>query len=166
MHSCKFINIFTINMLKSLSVNFNTWLVYGSLSILTFLLTMCHIFQYFSMLVNFYFIVYMVAQMVKNLPEMRATQVWSLGWEDPLEKEMATHSSILAWGIPLTEKSDCYSLWGRRVRNHWATNTFHFETLWAKLFRYFEFFSFWGMLTCFRRQLNYWQRNLIFGVCI
>ena len=42
----------------------------------------------------------LVAQMVKNLPAMRETQVSSLGWEDPLEKEMATHSSVLAWRIP------------------------------------------------------------------
>ena len=42
----------------------------------------------------------MVAQMVKNLPAMLETQVPSLGWEDPLEKGMATHSSILAWRIP------------------------------------------------------------------
>ena len=40
------------------------------------------------------------AQMVKNRPEMQETQVQSLGWEDPLEEEMATHSSILAWEIP------------------------------------------------------------------
>ena len=42
--------------------------------------------------------------MVKRLPTMRETQVQSLGWEDLLEKEMATHSSILAWKIPRTEK--------------------------------------------------------------
>ena len=42
--------------------------------------------------------------MVKNQPAMWETQVRSLGWEDPLEKEMATHSSILAWRIPWTEK--------------------------------------------------------------
>ena len=42
--------------------------------------------------------------MVKNLPAMQETQVRSLGWEDPLEKEMATHSSILAWRIPWTEE--------------------------------------------------------------
>ena len=42
----------------------------------------------------------LVAQRVKHLPVMRETQVQSLGWEDPLEKEMATHSSILAWRIP------------------------------------------------------------------
>ena len=43
-----------------------------------------------------------MAQLVKNLPAMQETQVRSLGWEDPLEKEMATHSSILAWRIPWT----------------------------------------------------------------
>ena len=41
--------------------------------------------------------------MVKRLPAMRETSVQSLGWEDPLEKEMATHSSTLAWKIPWTE---------------------------------------------------------------
>ena len=46
----------------------------------------------------------LVAQTVKRLPVMRETQVRSLGWEDPLEKEMATHSSILAWRIPCIEK--------------------------------------------------------------
>ena len=42
--------------------------------------------------------------MVKNLPEMQETWVQSLGWDDPLEKGMATHSSILAWRMPWTEK--------------------------------------------------------------
>ena len=46
----------------------------------------------------------MVAQRLKHLPAMRETQVRSLGWEDPLEKEMATHSCILAWRIPWTEE--------------------------------------------------------------
>ena len=46
----------------------------------------------------------LVAQMVSSLPAMRETWVRSLGWEDPLEKEMATHSSILAWKIPWTEE--------------------------------------------------------------
>ena len=44
-----------------------------------------------------------MAQIVKNLPVLRDTQLRFLGWEDPLEKEMATHSSILAWRIPWTE---------------------------------------------------------------
>ena len=42
----------------------------------------------------------LVAQLVKNLPAMRGTWLQSLGWEDPLEKEKATHSSIMAWRIP------------------------------------------------------------------
>ena len=45
-----------------------------------------------------------VAQMVKCLSTMRETRVQALGWEDPLEKEMATHSSVLAWRIPGTEE--------------------------------------------------------------
>ena len=46
----------------------------------------------------------MVAQTVKNLPAMQEIWVRSMGWEDPLEKEMATHSRILAWGIPWTDE--------------------------------------------------------------
>ena len=45
-----------------------------------------------------------MAQMVKNLPAMWDAWVQSLGWEDPLEKGMATHSSVLAWRIPWTEE--------------------------------------------------------------
>ena len=48
---------------------------------------------------------------VKNPPAKQETQVQSLGQEDPLEKEMATHSSILAWEIPWTEESGSYSPW-------------------------------------------------------
>ena len=46
----------------------------------------------------------MVVQLVKNPPAMQETPVLFLGWEDPLEKGTATHSSILAWGIPWTEE--------------------------------------------------------------
>ena len=46
----------------------------------------------------------LVTQMVKHLPTMQETQVWSLGWEDNLEKEIATHSSTLAWKIPRMEE--------------------------------------------------------------
>jgi len=46
----------------------------------------------------------LVAQLVKNLPAVQETCVRSLGWEDPLKKEMATHSSILAWKISWTEE--------------------------------------------------------------
>jgi len=54
----------------------------------------------------------LVAQMVKCLPTMWETQVRSLGQEDPLEKEMATHSSTLAWKIPWMESMVGYSIWG------------------------------------------------------
>ena len=43
----------------------------------------------------------LIAQLVKNLPSIQETRVRFLGWEDPLEKEMVTHSSILAWRIPM-----------------------------------------------------------------
>ena len=46
----------------------------------------------------------LVSQMVKNPPAMQETQVPSLGWDDPLEKGMTTHSSLLAWRIPWTEE--------------------------------------------------------------
>ena len=61
----------------------------------------------------------LVAQMVKNLPEMQETCIPSLVWEDPLEKEMATHSSILAWRIPWKEESGrLQSMGSQRVRHH------------------------------------------------
>ena len=52
----------------------------------------------------------LVAQLVKNLPAMQETWVRSLGWEDPLEKGKATHSSILAWRIPWTIPWGCKEL--------------------------------------------------------
>ena len=55
-----------------------------------------------------------VALMVKNPPAMQERQVRSLGGEDPLEEEMAIHSSILAWEIPWTEDLAGYSPWGRK----------------------------------------------------
>ena len=55
-----------------------------------------------------------VAQMIKNLPAMWETWVQSLSWEDPLEDGMATHSSILAWKIPMGRGSWRASLWGRK----------------------------------------------------
>ena len=59
----------------------------------------------------------LVAQMVKNLPAVRETQVQSVGQDDPLEKGMATHSSILAWRIPWREESGrLCGPWVRKVR--------------------------------------------------
>ena len=62
-----------------------------------------------------------LSQVVKNLPPMQETGLWSVGREDPLEKEMATHSSILAWRIPWTEEP-C-GLWStglQRVGRDWS----------------------------------------------
>ena len=55
-----------------------------------------------------------VTQTVKNLPAMQETRVQSLGWEVPLEKEMAIHSSILAWRIQGQRRLAGYSLWGHQ----------------------------------------------------
>ena len=72
----------------------------------------------------------MVAQLVKNTPAMRETWFQSLGWEDPLEKGMATHSSILAWRIPWTEEPGG------------VTNTFNVDTQWnAKTVSFLNFRS-------------------------
>ena len=69
--------------------------------------------------------------MVKNLLAMQETQVGSLGQEDPLEKEMATHSSILAWRIPWTEEPGrLQSMMSLRVGHDFTfTFTFHFHAL-------------------------------------
>ena len=65
----------------------------------------------------------LVAQMVKHLPTMRETRVQSLGWEDPLEKVMATHSSTLAWKIPwMEEYGRLRSMGSQRVGQDWATS--------------------------------------------
>ena len=54
--------------------------------------------------------------MAKNLPVMWEIRVRSLGWEDPLEKGLATHSSILAWRIPWTEEAgELQSMWSQRI---------------------------------------------------
>ena len=77
-----------------------------------------------------------VAQMVKNLPAMRETQVQSLGREDPLEKGMATHSSILSWIIPWKRRLVGYSSW-----SHKESDT----TEWLKL-SLFTLEKGWGFL--------------------
>ena len=61
---------------------------------------------------------------------MQESRVQSLGWEDPLEKEMATHSSILAWKISWTEEPDgLQSMESQRVGHNWATNTYTYLNL-------------------------------------
>ena len=66
-----------------------------------------------------------MAQMVKNLPAMQETWVWSLGQDDPLEEKMATHSNILVWEISGTEEPDGLQSMGLQgVRHDWVINTF------------------------------------------
>jgi len=73
----------------------------------------------------------LVAQRLKCLPVMWETQVWSLGREDPLEKEMATHSSILAWRIPwMEEPGGLQSMGSQRVGHDWATSLHFTSPLW------------------------------------
>ena len=90
-------------------------------------------------------IFYLVAQMVKNLPTMWETWVLSLGQKDPLEKEMATHSSILAWRIPWTEEPDRLQSMGCKESDtiEWLFNALlldnpslcpHVVFVWATLF--------------------------------
>ena len=63
---------------------------------------------------------------VKNLPTMHETQIQSLGWEDPLEKGIATNSSIIAWRIPRTEEpGGLQSMGSWRIRHNWATKHTH-----------------------------------------
>ena len=87
----------------------------------------------------------LVPQKVKNLPAVWETQFWSLSWEESLEKEMATHSSILAWRIPWTEEpGGLQSVGSQRVGHAWATNTFTLLVLnfYIALFRSWLFFLF------------------------
>ena len=72
-----------------------------------------------------------VAQMVKHLSTMWETGVWSLDWEDPLEKEMAIHFRTIAWKIPWTEEPGrLQSMGSQRVRHNWATSLSLSELLW------------------------------------
>ena len=67
----------------------------------------------------------MAAESVKNLPAVWETWVWSLGWEDPLEKKMATHFSTVAWKISWTQELGGLQYIGsQRIGHNWATNTY------------------------------------------
>ena len=75
-------------------------------------------------LCSFFLFFFLHAGIQLSLPAMQETQVWSLGREDPLEKEMAIHSSILAWKIPWTEEPGrLQSTGSRRVGHNWVTDT-------------------------------------------
>ena len=93
----------------------------------------------------------LVTQLVKNPPPMRETWVPSLGEEDPLEKGMATHSSLLAWRIPWTEESGRpQSMGSQRVRDDWVTFTFKVNGL--------QLYPCLTHLNCYRSETGRWQR--------
>ena len=71
-----------------------------------------------------------MAQMVKRLPAMQETWVRSLDWEDPLVKEMATHSSILAWKIPWMGPGRLQSVWLQRAGHDVVTKQQQQQVLW------------------------------------
>ena len=77
----------------------------------------------------------LVVRMIKYPSTMQETRLWSLGWEDPLEKGMATHSSVLAWRIPWTEElGHLQSPRLQRIRHNWVNNTFN-EVIGLKKFK-------------------------------
>ena len=85
-----------------------------------------------------YYKISLVAQTVKCLPTMWETRVQSLGWEDPLEKEMATHSSILAWRIPrMEEPGGLQSTGSQRVGHDWATRFLLLSVYMSRLLSHF-----------------------------
>ena len=93
----------------------------------------------FSFLRNLHTVLWvsLMAQTVKNPPEMQETWVRSLGWEDPLEKEMATHSSTLAWRSRWTEEPGRLQSMGlQRVGHGWATSL-HFTSNSGRQTKYF-----------------------------
>ena len=63
-----------------------------------------------------------MAELVKNPPAMQETWVWSLGWEDPLEKGKATYSTILAWRIPWTKEPDGLQSMELQKSQTWLSN--------------------------------------------
>ena len=87
----------------------------------------------------------LLAQMVKDLPALWETWVWSLGWEDPLEEGMATHSNILAWRIPM-DRGACslQSVGSQRVRHDWATKAQHSKDGWVnkEIVRYIDIYMY------------------------
>ena len=89
---------------------------------------------------------FLVAQRIKRLPAIRETRVRFLGQEDPLEKEIAIHSSTLAWKIPWTEEPDrLQSMGSQRVGHDWATS--HFTLLSEASFIYIT-----SMYVCIRHK--------------
>ena len=117
----------------------------------------------------------LIAQLVKNLPAIRETWIWSLVWEDPLEKGMATHSSILAWRLSWTEEpgGSCCSPWGCKESEmiEWLTHTRWMKINLIKLISWSylllsyvplpttEGFASWEFYSSLSQFLSYWKKK-------
>ena len=91
----------------------------------------------------------LVAQLVKNLPAMQETQVQSLGWEDPLEKGMATYSSILAWRVLWTEEPGRLQSMGSRRTGHYCATNIHFHFFTEKFRTHYTVNELYGYIITF-----------------
>ena len=110
------------------------------------------LFSFFPECVTYSSQLFLVTQTVKNLPVLWETRVWSLGRQDPLEKGMKTHSSILAWRIPCTEEHGRLQFMGsQRVRQEWGTETFTCNRgcRSSSLSRFYGFYLFLTRTLCF-----------------
>ena len=151
MHTCVYMHTHLYKHLRCLScvlrLSPNNIHIHGSIStVLVILSNSCIIFHGIISLS-------LVAQMVRCLSAMLETWVRSLGQEDPLKKEMATHSSILAWKIPwIEEPGRLQSMGLQRIRQHWVTLLFH--DMCIKICS----FHLW-IMTHFVS--NYWQRQIL-----
>ena len=118
LHLCHLFSLFGIFSplfcLMEFKLNFKNHLLEGFPDILT----PPHTTELINLPQAHYLRAFLVAQMVKNLPTMQETWAWSLGQEDPLEKGMATHSSILAWRIPWTEEPGSLQSMGSQWVRH------------------------------------------------
>ena len=112
------------------------------------------VLEFFYLILYWWTFKLFVAQTVKCLPAVQETRVWSLGWEDPLEKAMATHSSTPAWTIPWTEEPGrLQSMASQRVGHDWATSVFSLSC-W-QLFAVIECQDKYSFIYTFVHLLNY-----------
>ena len=129
-----FLSVFDLHFLKLLGTHTVTNIKSSCwMDPLIILFPWYHYASLLSLYFPYHYSASLVAQMVTHLPETWETRVRSLGLEDPLEKEMATHSSTLGWRIPCTEEpGGLQSMGSQRVRLNWDTSLslFTFLSLW------------------------------------
>ena len=118
--------------MKCINISMSYVTFYSLFQFLSFVsvITKIWVIEILCLILRIFYILFwtsLVAQMVKRLSTMRETRVQSLGWEESLEKEMAIHSSTIAWKIPWTEEPGrLQSMGSQRVRHDWATSRSYF----------------------------------------